>query len=337
MPRVSDSYFERNLKKYNINIKTKYFVGNNIYERNTDNSRNDDIKDGIRCRKEYYILNKLVHVENTFDTRIEYTFISHEDDELDYKCPNCGMNGKVKDFINGCPYCRSYYNIEYKDKELGSKNHYDRVIRSTKYRLITLIIDIICSLILSFIFIKTTSRTFNNFDIYKIFIYGGILSLILYFFFYYIDAKAVLGFIKKYKDKENKKQIDFWNRTQIDKKTFFNNLNYEVRKKYYKEDNIVDYDIIDYDSFEELKTNDSFKVKVNAYVRIVYYNNGKLYSKYKEEEYILKRNTNNIIELKNGINYIKCSNCGASIDASHEHCDYCRTEIDYIQEWKMDK
>ena len=192
-------------------------------------------------------------------------------------------------------------------------------------------------MILSLIFIKTTSRTFNNFDIYKVFIYGGLLSLILYYFFYIMDAKMVLPSIKKYKDKQNQKQINFWNETKIDKKIFFNNLNYEVRKKYSKVNNIIDYDIIDYDSFEAINSKDGFKVKVNAYVRIVYCINNKIYSKYKEEEYILKRYENNIIELKDGINYIKCPNCGASIDASKEHCEYCRTPIDYIQEWKMDK
>ena len=75
MPLVSDKYRNDKLNKYNINIKTKYIVGNKILERNTNNSINDDIKDGIICEKDYYVSNKLEHIEKTFDSRIEYTFM----------------------------------------------------------------------------------------------------------------------------------------------------------------------------------------------------------------------------------------------------------------------
>ena len=43
-----------------------------------DDSINDDIISGIRCEKDYYIDQKLVHKETEFDSRIEYTFISKE-------------------------------------------------------------------------------------------------------------------------------------------------------------------------------------------------------------------------------------------------------------------
>ena len=54
MAYISDSFYEKKLKKYNVNIKTKYIVGNSILERNTDNSKNHDIINGIRCEKDYY-------------------------------------------------------------------------------------------------------------------------------------------------------------------------------------------------------------------------------------------------------------------------------------------
>jgi len=337
MPLVSDNYHEKKLKKYGINIKTKYFVGNKIYERNTDNSLNDDITSGIRCEKDYYIGNNLVHKEKDFDSRIEYTFISNEMENKDYKCPNCGMKSKIKDFLNGCPYCRTYYNIDYTDKDLGSKYHYDRVLRNNTYRIISAIIDIIASMIICFFFIKSTSRTFNNIDILKIFVYGLILSLILYYFFYTLDAYIILEPIKKYKDKQNKKQIDFWNRTKIDKKSFFNNLNYEVRKYYYSIKNIIDFDVLDYIEFEDFTKNNIQYVKVLAEIRIVYYDMGKIKSKFSKEEFIFKKNPNEKLELKDGANMIKCHNCGASIDATKGVCSYCQTEIKYLQEWILEK
>ena len=55
MPLVSDNAQKKKLKNYNINIKTKYIVGNRVLERNTDDSHNDDIENGIRCEKGYYV------------------------------------------------------------------------------------------------------------------------------------------------------------------------------------------------------------------------------------------------------------------------------------------
>lgn len=336
MSFVSNNFHEKKLNKYGINIKTKYIVGNTILERNFDNSLNDDIVSGIRCEKDYYIKNNLVHKETNFDSRIEYTFISKEMEQKDYKCPNCGMNGKIKDFISGCPYCRTTYNIDYTNKDLGSKYHYDLVLKCNLYRVITGIIDLIISIILSFIFIKTTSRTFNQIDIIKVFIYGFILSLVLYYLFYIVDAYIILKPIKIYKNKENQKQIDFWNRTKIDKKTFFNNLNYELEKYYYSKENIIDFDILDYLKFNDFTIKNTKYVKVLVMIRIVIYDN-KIKSKIIKQEFIFRKNQNDKLVLNEGVNLIKCHNCGASIDATKTECSYCHSKINYLQEWILDR
>lgn len=335
MSLLSDKYHKEKLEKYGINIKTKYIVDNKILERNTDNSINDDIINGIRCKKEYYLKNKLIHIEKEFDSRIEYTFISKNIESKNHTCPNCGMTSELNDFIDGCPYCRTHYNIDYTDKELGSKHHYDRVLRSNTYRIITGIIDLIISIILSYIFIKNTSRTFNNIDIAKVFIYGFILSVILYYFFYLLDAYIVIGPIKRYKDRQNRKQKEFWDKTKIDKKTFFNNFNYEVRKDYYMNENIIDYDVIDYIDFNDYTKDNKLYVRVIAEVRIVSFDNKKIKSKIIKDTYTLKRHDNGVLELKDDVNIIKCHNCGASIDATLGKCEYCNTEVNYLQEWML--
>ena len=278
-----------------------------------------------------------MHKETEFDSRIEYTFISKEMENKEYVCPNCGMQSKLKNFIDGCPYCRTYYNIDYTNKDLGSKYHYDRVLKNSSYRIITGVVDLIISLILCFFFIKTTSRTFNSVDIAKVFIYGLILSMVLYYFFYILDVYVILGPIKRYKDKQNKKQIDFWERTKIDKKSFFNNFNYEVRKYYYSKNDIIDFDVLDYIEFEDFTKKDIQYVRVLAEIRIVYYNMGKIKSKFSKEEFIFKKNPNEKLELKDDANIIKCHNCGASIDATKGICSYCHTKIKYLQEWILEE
>lgn len=99
MPLISDTN-QKKLEKLNINIKTKYIVNKNILERNTDNSKNDNIKDGIRCEKDYFYNNKLLYIEKNFDTRMQYSYIQSEDNDKDYKCLNCGMVGKLSEFVN---------------------------------------------------------------------------------------------------------------------------------------------------------------------------------------------------------------------------------------------
>ena len=150
MPFISDASQKKKLKKLNINIKTKYIVGNQILERNTNNSYNDDIEKGIRCEKDYYLKDYLTHKETKFDSRIEYTFISKDQEDQEYTCINCGMHSKLRDFLDGCPYCGTNYNIDYSEKDLGGKYHYDRVLRTTTYRFITAIVDIVISILLSF-------------------------------------------------------------------------------------------------------------------------------------------------------------------------------------------
>lgn len=335
MAYISDGFYEKKLNKYNIKIKTKYIIGNNIFERNTDNSKNDDIVNGIRCEKDYYINNRLIHKETNFDSRIEYTFISKKMENKELKCPNCGYNSKIKNFINGCPYCRTIYNIDYTDKDLGGKYHYDRVLRSNVYRIITGIVDFIISILICFIFIKSTSRTFNTIDISKIIIYGVILSMILYYFFYIVDAYVILGPIKKYKDKKNEKQRIFWDNFNFDKKKFFNNLNYEIRKYYYSKENIIDFDIIDFDEFSETDVNNNINVCVKLYVRIIYFENGKITSKYKDECFIFEYKNKDVLLLNQETNMVKCHNCGASLDVVKGKCEYCNTEIKPLLEWAI--
>ncbi len=329
MSLISDKYHEERLKQYNINIKTKYIVGNNILERNTNNSLNDDIKSGIRCSKEYYVNNVLKHTEREFDSRIEYTFMTKGEE---YNCPNCGMLLNLSKIEDGCPYCKTHYNIDYVDKDLGSKYHYDHVIHSNVYRIITGIIDIVISFLLSFLFIKSTSRTFNEIDIIKIFVYGIILALLLYYLFYSIDAYIVIGPIKRYKERQNNKQKAFWQKSNIDKRKFFNNFNYEIEKYYYNMDNVIDYDILDYLDFKYFPGNKDC-VKVKARIRLIYYVDHKIVSKTSTATYTLFKNNDGVTKLDDGINIIMCPNCGASIDASAGECAYCHTKINYLQEW----
>ena len=206
MAFISETLQMRRLTESGVNIKTTYIVDGTLRYRSTDGTCQDDVHSGIRCRKEYFRQGKLLHTEKIFDSRMEYTYVSGMDEEAQHTCENCGFTGKVKEFVNGCPCCDAASNIDYADKELGSKHHYDLVLQSPVYRIVTGVIDYIISFLLCSLWIINTSRTFNGYDVGKIFIYSTILAMILYYFFYLCDAYAVLGPVRRYKEKQNRRQ-----------------------------------------------------------------------------------------------------------------------------------
>ncbi len=337
MPKITDKYKNDKLKKLGINIKTTFIDDGKLLPRDTDGSINNNISNAVVYEKEYFYNGKSIHKETEFDTRIEFTYYSDLDESKENTCPNCGYTDKIKEFSNGCPYCGCSYNIDYTDKEVGSKHHYDMVLRSNTYRVVTLIIDVIICMIVSAIFIKSTSRTFNDFDMTKVFVIGIIASLIFYYVFYLMDAYFILGFIKNHKEKINKREKEFWSSTKLDKKRFYNNLNFEIDRVYSNDNSIIDYDIIDYDKFNNYVVNNVQYIELEVYTRVIYFINGEIKSKIISKMFKLKKKSDNVITLKDSINMIKCPGCGSNINVLDGKCSYCNQEIGYIMEWELIK
>ncbi len=340
MTLITERLHTKRLDKYNINIKTIYKADNKRLERNSNNSHNDNVINGIILEKDYYKDQKLLLKTYNFDPRLTYTFVFDSSDKK-ITCPNCGYTDKVKKFKDGCPYCHTYYNMDYSNKSLGTKYHYDQVVNSNIYSIITFIIDIIFCIILMYFYVKISSRTFNIYDIAKIFIIGGCLGVAFYYVFYIIDAFIVILPLEMYKDRQNQKQIAFWNRMNeqgVNKNTFFNNLNYELKNYYFDDQvntNLIDYDIIDYLEFNDYVQNKNLYVKVKVKLRTITYLNDKLVKDEKIENFTFKRNNVSPLKLDKEVNIIKCRSCGASIDITKNTCEYCGSPNNYLQEWYL--
>ena len=95
MAFLSETHHLRRLADRDVVIKTTYICDGQFFTRNTDGTVNDNISRGIRCRKEYFLHGKFIHVEKEFDSRIEYTYVTDASDETPHTCANCGFSGPI--------------------------------------------------------------------------------------------------------------------------------------------------------------------------------------------------------------------------------------------------
>jgi len=343
MSLISDRNHENRLKEFNINIKTIYSDGDNKYEKNSNGTKNEDLTRGIIVEKDYYVNNSFKKRLYGFDPRIEYAFIKGEQVGKTYDCPNCRMITKITESIERCPFCGSHFNLDYKNKDLGSKNTYDLVLHNNKYIIFTLLLDLFVSFAISFYYFHKVSRTFNMFDILKA---SGValgIALVLFFIFYLVDAFIVLLPIRVKKDIINKSDRKVWEdleRRNIAYNTFYNNLHSELDKLYYVDNkcSIIDYDIIDYSNFKLAEDAGSLYLSTDVLMREVKYEKNRLFVQTKTKHLVFRRSTKPIKYTKDGeINVINCHNCGASIDVTSDKCKYCDTENNYNQEWYLYK
>lgn len=337
---ITMHFHSKRLKHFNINIKTKFQDENRVSERNTDNSYNDDIKSGIILNKTYFKDDKPIHMEKIFNPSLLYTFMINSELEEERTCLNCGMNGKGKEFINGCPYCHSIYTIDFVDKNVAGKANYNYVMKDNKYKIKTFIIDFIFCLIIFSIYFIYTKSIFSIFDTLELLGLSLIGSLVLFYAFYADDSYLITKRVIKVKEKQNQKQKIFWNNIEkynISKKKFFNNLNSELNEYFYndlipKNKNVIDFDIIDYEDYDYfIDKNNKINIKVKLELRVVEVKNDSIKSSTKEMSFVLVQNE--IVEKEKGIYLVKCYGCGASIDIMKNECEYCGSKINYLQSW----
>lgn len=340
MSLISERNHENRLKKLNINIKTIYSDGDKKYIKNTDNSYNDDIIKGIRIEKDYYINNKLIKKLYGFDPRIEYSYIKGEQIGSEYDCPNCRMKTVITENIEQCPFCGSYMNLDYLNKDLGSKNTYDYVLHSKLYIVLTLIFDLLISFGISFLYFHKVSRTFNTIDIIKASGVALAIALVLFFIFYLIDGLIVTIPIRIKKSKINNNDKKVWKdlyERHISSTTFYNNFHYELDRYYYTDNtNVIDYDIIDYYNFKYGEDASYKYISLDALIRVVSYEKNSIKDVTKPRKLVFVKSSKPITYTEDGkINMINCHNCGASIDVTSEKCSYCDTHNNYNQEWYL--
>lgn len=65
MAFISETFHLHRLAENGVNIRTAYIVDGSLRYRTTDGTTQEDVKHGIRCRKEYFRQGKLLHTEKS--------------------------------------------------------------------------------------------------------------------------------------------------------------------------------------------------------------------------------------------------------------------------------
>lgn len=329
--QLSDKKYLKRLKDFGLSLITTYKSGSNIVKKNIFEPLTTNIVNGIRLEKDYLRGGQSVFKLHNFDPRIKYTFINSSTAS---KCPNCGADIDAQS--GECPYCGTAYNMDYESKSLGAKYHTDLVMNTNTYKYITALIAFIVAFIISYIYIRATGRTFNVWDMSKVLVGTALFGLAFYFVFYYLDSFFILLPIKIYKERINSAQEKFWrdNSADINKDTFFTNLNYELQKFYFENPanrTVLDFDFVDYTTIT--RSDDTVSIKI--LVREVFYKAGKVKCRQVSKTLNLKRTViEHSLEKVGGV-ALRCRCCGTSIDAFATQCPSCGTRQNYLQEWYL--
>lgn len=341
MARISDYNQMQRLAEFGLRIQTIYRDGRHMVERNSDGSRNDNVEHGIRLCKNYWKGNKLLYRALGFDPSISYTYVvsGHDDDLL--TCPNCGAQFRENEAFEACPFCGTFWNIDYDRKLLGAREHYNLLLKNGLYRFIALVLALVTGIPAAILLMRSISRTWNAFDQLKTAALALGFVALAFLFFYFVDAKLILGPLRRQKERQNAREAAFWAdlaREDCDKTRFFNNLNFELARLFYGQTpDIIDYDILDYEDFTRLQSANELMVRVRLRLRTIHYRKGRIEANLRSESYTLRYNPEHaeLAQLDGDATVIACRGCGASIDVLSGRCSSCgRPNLSY-QAWYL--
>lgn len=326
MVTITDKNQIDRLNEKQIVIEDIFSKKGNILIRSTDGIRCDQVFNATRVEKRYFHKNKCIFVEKNFDKNSNFTFATHSKDHK-INCSNCGASGSIDKFYDGCPYCDTNFNIDYNLKRYGM-SEFKAYINTKKIKNISLISASIITILVCIIQKITLPQILLSILAFPIILF---FSYLVCSFFVFINLLSNIFSEIRLESKNFKNG-------KLDRNKLISHLIFELKNFYYnneKYSNLIDFDIIKYERIEDFIINENLYVVFSYKIRKYFFKNGKIIKKINKEKVRLKCNyqTNNL----NVHNIISCSNCGASIDISKKYCEYCKTKIESVKEWVLDK
>lgn len=334
---VSVKLHKKRLQEKNVVINEVYESKDFRYLRSSDAEEAHSIYKASKVEKSYYYNNKKIYTDNDFDPEIKYTYVINNKDSK-MSCSQCGHDGKVSDFYDGCPYCRSYFNIDYASKSKTGRFKFKDILPIEPLKRIYII------LVGGGYLFAVSSLSFQG-D-FGIFAWLLALPMIpLFMIAMYIFMSILLfpyAMYKLFTHNDLPNDMIYMRKKKMDNFRIMNDLHYELVKYYYDESvspenkDLIDFEIIDYIRYQLIYVGRENYIVIKYKVKKYFLIDGKIKVKNVVERATLKQNYN-FVEDKDGIEYVECDNCGASIDLSKNYCEYCRTKVMSNNFWVLVK
>ena len=340
MTVVSEKPHQHRLDRSDVVIETDFWDERRVKTRRTDAADNQDIFSGVIMSKRYYLRGQMKHTERTFSPLIQYSFVMRHTPDEQFTCPNCGHPGIAADPADSCPFCGTYYNVVYANRQDAGKFSGEKKAKALSGYAIPFVIILALCMGIAAVTVYFTSRTFGLFDVLKGLIFGGVAGLTLFFVYYSINAfvivrKAEQEYIRQTKEIE-RFRADLMDR-EITLNQFYTNLNSELVSYFYNDaiaenKNIVDFDILDYTDYGLTADKEGrSRLDVSIMLRLVRLENEKMSAATLPVRVTMGFNDLVTDALRPGVNLIRCHRCGASIDVTKPQCEYCGAPVKYKQ------
>lgn len=315
----------KRLNKNNIVIEEHYYNPNQrnspIYIRATDGMILDNFFDKALKQKKYFLNGKCIYCLDDFNSNIHYNICHFNDENEIVKCPNCGNNNKAILMLDGCPYCKSFFNFGINNLNSAKRQKVTRIL-SPLFFVIFFII-----LFISFLLICFSNSESNNI-LFSLLITLGIgFPLFIFMFLCFRIIKVIFRTDHRH-DYSVINKNNIWNSTR-DEKRFYNDFYRELILYLFSNESVIDFDILEYCKLDFI--NDDM-VTILCVIRTIYFENH-IYCKKNKYSFKLKYSDNNV----EAVNYkvINCFGCGASISVSEQCCSYCGKINNYNNNWKL--
>lgn len=281
---------------------------NPILTRTSNYEKNDSIIECSKIEKEFFFEGQSIYKEKDYNKDIKYSYIDNISSDKDIECPSCGYKAKSIEFAAGCPYCDTDFCIGVSKKE--------EVIR-----------DVIVKDSFFVVMLTVFMIIFAAADYLPLEVFGWLLVFSEFAFMVHL----IIDIIKIKPMKNIWKEFKNMN-MNINEQRVYNDLNTQLKDRYYDENNMEENNLIDFDISEYIKATIEKDKKIGLIYKIrkYYLINNQIEKKEVYNKAILERN----IKVKNNKNFaIKCKNCGSPVNFNDRECSYCGTKNESNQGW----
>ncbi len=333
------------LERLGVVIQTEYHDRDGLKIRRSDGSVLDDVAGGVVLDKKYYLGQRLKHQETEFNPGVLYSFVFHEYEGGRVVCPNCGGVGKADLFTEGCPFCGSYYNLEYESKDLGSRAHADYV-RYGKRSALPILLSIVLCAAAALLITLLSGRTLRPMDAAKGLVVAVLVGAAVGLFWNYRKSRSEIT----PEDREKKSRQESMLRTMRDRlaaagsslSEYTNALVAELETRFFggapETADVVDFDVLDY--LEHAAADDSPEqacFETEVLLRVIRCRKGEIRPEKSVYRVCLRKNAAAAAPLRPGANFRSCPNCGASLDLTETRCGYCGAPLAYVKPFTAER